>query len=230
MKLLLTLFTVVSAQPEASDGSCLLARKKQMGRVSSVQEESLITFEHSQKHRDWRTRHHSLENAMNASSSDLDKFIESQTDSSDFCSSRLKEAKRVLDGLLHDVHTLNAQVVSQEEVLETEEENLKISKMSLDAVMAEHEEATAKCEEERAEAFVELKKYTQELEELKQIANPSVRGEIAGGKVQDVKTSDDLSLVEFKLDKEKCEAFVQFTRRHRRQDPDSPKKRRIIGL
>jgi len=228
MKLLLALFTVesmVSAQPEPSDGSCLLARKKQMGRVSSVQEESLMASEQSSlKHRDWRIRHHSLETAMNSSSSSLDKFIASQTDSSDFCSSRLKEAKRVLDGLLHDVHTLNAQVVSQEQVLETEEENLKISKLSLDAVMDEHEEAIAKCEKEREEAFVELKRYTQELEELKQIANPSVRGEIAEGKVQDVKTSGDFSLAEFKLDKKRCEAFVHFARRHRRQDPESPKK------
>merc|ERR1719388_143255 len=116
---------------EGSEGRCLLAKKKVMGKVSLIQEQSMAAFEQlSLKQRDWRIRHLSTETALNASKTLLDKFIAAQSTSSDFCSSRLMESKRILDGILKDANTLNGQISSREEVLEVETENLKITKMS----------------------------------------------------------------------------------------------------
>merc|ERR1719281_664324 len=112
---------------------------------------------------------------MNESKSLLDRFIDAQTKSESHCSSRLMESKRVLDGLLKDLKGLSAQVTSQEEVLETETENLKITKLSIVATETTYEKSIKVCKEERFEAETELKQYSSELEELNQIANPSIR-------------------------------------------------------
>jgi len=211
VKLLLAFVTVVVAHPEASQGSCLLAKKKVMGQAAFIQEESSSAFEQlAFQQRDWRIRHKSVENAMNESQTLLDKFIAAQSTSSDHCSSRLMESKRILDGILADVRNLNAQVISHEEVLETETENLKITTMSVDAVTTEYKSSIDYCEEERHEAFIELKKYSKELEELDSIANPSMRMKIA----HSVTIKRHESLAQVTLDKEMCEAFLDFTRRH----------------
>jgi hypothetical protein len=85
------------------------------------------------------------------------------------------ESKRVLDGLLKDVATLNSQVMSREKIVETETENLAISKMSIDAVKIEYKQAVKDCRRERREAIDDYKKYYAELKELNQIAMPSAR-------------------------------------------------------
>merc|ERR1719498_445590 len=106
-----------------------------------IQEESssVAAFEQMRvTQRNWRARHVAVERAMNASKTLLDKFISAQTTSSDHCSSRLMESKRILDGILKDAKTLNSQITSREEVLETETENLKITKLSIDAVTTEY--------------------------------------------------------------------------------------------
>jgi len=235
MKLLLTLSLMVSAYQEAAPdscpslstrGSCLLAKKKVIGKVSLIQEESLTAFEElGLQQRDWRIRHQSQEKAMNASQTLLDRFITAQAHSSDSCSSRLMESKRILDGILADVRNLNAQVMSHEEVLETETENLKITKMSIDAVNTEYKTSVDYCEELVHEALQDFKKYSKEQEELDSIANPSMRMEIshsvkikspAPAPAADApdRDNDPDSLIQVKLDKKMCEAFVDFTRRH----------------
>jgi len=183
-----------------------------MGKVSLIQEESLTAFEQlGLQQREWRIRHESREKAMNASQTLLDRFIAAQATSSDHCSSRLMESKRILDGILADVRNLNAQVMSHEEVLTTETENLKITKMSIDAVMTEYKTSVEYCEEQVHEALQDFKKYSKEQEELDSIANPSMRMEISHS--VKIKSSAD-SLIQVKLDKKMCEAFVDFTRRH----------------
>lgn len=214
---------MVSAKPNhISDGSCLLAKKKVIGKVSLIQEEDLLG---SEQHKNWLMRHLSLETSMNKSKSILDRFIESQTNSDDACSSRLLESKRVLDALLKDLKTLSSQVVSQEQVLETETENLKITKLSSEAVEKEWEKKIEECEEERAEALAEHTKYSAELEELDQIAKPSVRAEISHSvTVESLVQSDqdpeqpsgsDVSFLQARLNKQKCLAFVEFMGRHK---------------
>jgi hypothetical protein len=219
-------------QSEAADGSCLLAKKKMMGKASMIQEDSMTSFEHSSlKRKDWRSRHRSLETAMNKSQSLLDKFIEAQTSSKDHCSARLMESKRVLDGILGNLRVLSKQVTSKEEVVETETENLKITKLSISAVTTEFTKQTKICKEEHNEAVQELKMYSSELDELLSIANPSVRINIAHSvkfqkaELMESSSSSDLSLAQLKLDKKMCEAFVALTKRrtHRKMVAD-PKK------
>jgi len=223
IKLLFAFLNIVAARvdklQDSADGRCLLAKKQIMGRASDVQEDgiSLLSYE---LHRDWRLRHRSLENAMNASKSLLDKFIDAQTESEDHCSSRLMESKRVLDGLLKDIGHLNDQVIGQEEVLETETENLKITKLAIDAVKKEYEKTVKECREETMLALDDLNKYTRELEELNQIAKPSIRYNHAVKVTVQLhqqdqqQDTDSLSLMEVNLDKQKCLAFVDFVKRH----------------
>jgi len=239
MKLLLALLTVVAAQTcsqkakpqEASDGSCLLAKKKVMEKVSLIQEESLTAFEKlSLQQRDWRKRHQSVVKAMDDGKTLLDRFIAAQTTSSDHCSSRLMESKRILDGILKDAKTLNAQITSREEVLETETENLKITKLSINAVTTEYTKTITVCKEETEEAISDLKTYSKELEELDQIANPSIRADIAHSVTIKTHTAESSSLslaqAEVRLSKEMCEAFLDFTQRHSHYKlVDDPSKR-----
>merc|ERR1719443_69182 len=84
----------------------------------------------AEEHRSWRAENLKLWHAANESKAVLDEFIARQETSSDFCSSRLKESKRALDGLLRDLHNLNIEVQSHEQVLATETENLNITYMS----------------------------------------------------------------------------------------------------
>jgi len=239
MKLLVALLTVVAAQTcsqkakpqEASEGSCLLAKKKVMGKVSLIEEESLTAFEQlSLQQRDWRKRHQSVVKAMDDGKTLLDKFIAAQTTSSDHCSSRLMESKRILDGILKDAKTLNAQITSREEVLETETENLKITKLSIEAVTTEYTKTITVCKEETEEAISDLKTYSKELEELDQIANPSIRADIAHSVTIKTHTAESSSLslaqAEVRLSKEMCEAFLDFTQRHSHYKlVDDPSKR-----
>eukprot|EP00746_Dinoflagellata_sp_MGD_P002044 gnl/MRDRNA2_/MRDRNA2_103945_c0_seq1.p1 gnl/MRDRNA2_/MRDRNA2_103945_c0~~gnl/MRDRNA2_/MRDRNA2_103945_c0_seq1.p1 ORF type:complete len:386 (+),score=104.47 gnl/MRDRNA2_/MRDRNA2_103945_c0_seq1:78-1235(+) len=225
-------------QGEAAEGSCLLAHKKMIGKASLIQEDSISSFEENslaQKH--WHMRHRSVEMALNKSESLLDKFIKAQTDSSDHCSSRLMESKRVLDGILGDLRTLNKQVTSRQEVVTTETENLKITKESIKAVETEYKKSVKICTEEVKDATEEFRTYERELDELKSIANPSLRINIAHSvkiaeeemleskSLLEESSDSDLSLVQVKLDKEMCKAFLDFTARHRHHKAiDDPKK------
>merc|ERR1719265_276032 len=123
----------------------------------------------------WRFNHSKLTQAAQEEKDALDEFISAQGASGDACSSRLLEAKRSLDGLLHDLKSLSTQVEDHMELLDAETKNLKATELSIDAVEDQHHEDTAKCDEEREKALEDLAQYTAELEELTQIAKPSVR-------------------------------------------------------
>lgn len=167
----------------------------------------------------------SLVGVMNESKSLLDKFIDAQTSSKDACSSRLIESKRVLDGLLKDVNSLNSQVLSLEQIVESEMENLKISKMTIEAVKTTYKEAIKSCNTERRNAIVEYKKYAAELNELRQIAMPSARYHHAvkvhtNGTNTTIKQGEILqtrkgaSLLQVTFDKEECLAFLKYAKEH----------------
>lgn len=175
----------------------------------------------------------SLVGVVNKSKSLLDKFIDAQTASKSACSSRLMESKRVLDGLLKDVASLNSQVMSREQIVETETENLAISKMSLEAVKTEYYKSMRHCKQQRKEAIEDYKKYAQELNELNQIAMPSerynhavfVRSNDTHTKVfQGERLQTRESLLQVSFDKKMCLAFVKFAKRHSDVLGDTPPK------
>jgi len=164
--------------------------------------------------RAWFQRHNKLKEAATEEQDALTKFIEAQKTSGDVCSSRLLEAKRSLDGLLHDLKSLSTQVEDHETVLEVEDENLKATDLSIDAVEDQHEEETTKCTEEREKALEDLAQYTAELEELKQIAKPSVRYEHVVT-VEGMPEATPALLEEGTWTMKSCEAFVAYAKTHK---------------
>merc|ERR1719316_257468 len=152
---------------------------------------------------------HALQlSALNTTEADLAKSIAEQKSSDIACSARLLQSKRKLDGLLKETKMLSMQVAGHEEVLETESENLKVTKESIAAVESAYDAAIEDCEKLKKEALEDLKQYTAELKELQQIANhPSATYETA--KIQ------QRSLLEIgAFTREHCLAFVQFTQKH----------------
>lgn len=222
LPLLLLLAASAPVRADAStaaveDGSCLLAKKKVVGKLEHRIGSALLSVS-AESHRGWRTQHRALHQALNASEGSLEAYIQEQADSENACSARLAEAKRALDGLLHDVNSLSAQVEAHEEVLETEAQNLQISKDSIDAVEAAHAEEIAACEAQRAEAKADVERYTAELEELRQIADPEVRYEHVAHE-----TPAPPALTQ-ELSKESCLQFKGFMQQHPGRARRQPRK------
>merc|ERR1719159_2341160 len=88
----------------------------------------------------WAKKHSMLEEAAEEEKDALTEFMEAQKASGDVCSSRLLEAKRSLDGLLHDLKSLSTQVEDHMTVLEVEKQNLNATELSIDAVEDQYEE------------------------------------------------------------------------------------------
>merc|ERR1719310_2776918 len=155
----------------------------------------------AQLHREWRMRHSMQLSALNKTEKDLAQSIAEQKSSDIACSARLLHSKRKLDTLLKETKTLSMQVAGHEEVLETESENLKVTKMSIAAVESDYDAAIEECEKLKKDALKDLKQYSAELKELEQIANPTATFEKA--KVQ------QRSLLEIgAFTHEHCLAFV----------------------
>merc|ERR1719310_2527496 len=158
-------------------------------------------------HREWRRRHLMQLGVLNETEKDLAKSIAEQKSTDVACSARLLQAKRKLDALLKETKTLSMQVDGHEEVLETENENLNVTKMSIAAVESDYDAAIEECEKQKKEALKDLKQYSAELKELEQIANPTATYNTA--KIQ------QRSLLEIgAFTREHCLAFVQFTQKH----------------
>jgi hypothetical protein len=164
--------------------------------------------------RAWFHRHNELKEVVTEDEDALTKFIEAQKVSGDACSSRLLEAKRSLDGLLHDLKSLSMQVEDHETVLEVEQQNLKATDLSIDAVEDQYEEETAKCTEEREKALEDLDQYRAELAELQQIAKPSVRYEHVVN-VEGMPEAKPALLEEGTWTVKSCEAFVSYAKKHK---------------
>lgn len=195
------------------EGGSLLASRFELGR-------SMTTEEHLVAVSSWRYNHTKLTHAADEAKDTLQEFIDAQQDSDEACSSRLLEAKRSLDGLLHDLKSLSTQVEDHMTVLEVEEQNLKATELSIDAVIDEHNEATQKCEEEKEAALKDLAQYTAELEELEAIAKPSVRFEhvvtVEGMPVTEAPTEESPALLEEGTwTMKSCEAFLAYTTKHK---------------
>jgi len=180
---------------------------------------------HHQEVASWIAHHRELAHAADDGSVTLDEFMAAQQASGDACSSRLLEAKRSLDGLLHDLKSLGMQVEDHMTVLEVETQNLKATELSIEAVEDQYHEGTIKCDEEREKALADLAQYSAELKELTQIAEPSVRyqhvvtvegmpegnatsGENATSALLDVGT----------WTKKSCEAFVAYAKEHKKMN------------
>merc|ERR550514_1259052 len=102
----------------------------------------MTSSEFQQEVSSWVSENSKLAQAAEEEKDSLDEFIDAQVASDDACSSRLLEAKRSLDGLLHDVKSLSTQVKDHMIVMEVEEQNLNATELSIDAVEDQHHEDT----------------------------------------------------------------------------------------
>jgi len=171
MALLFLMFSGSAAESmalEGKEGACLLNMRRSLAKSEAHASQS-------EAHRLWREQHAVQMEQLKKSEDVLDDFIKAQKNAGTACSARLMEAKRALDSLNTDSKSLSNQVNSHEEVLETESENLKITKMSIDAVEDEYEADIKECDRLKAEAIKDMKQYEAELKELEQIADPKAR-------------------------------------------------------
>jgi len=181
---------------EGKEGTCLLSQKSMLATTLGMQ---------AKVHRNWRNQHAMQRKALQEKEDILDKFISKQKAAGTACSARLMESKRALDGLLADVKKLSTQVDGHEAVLETENDNLNITKLTIASVESAYDDAVAECEKQKKEALEDLKQYTAELKELTEIANPKARYAEA-----------KLGLLEMgAFTRERCVAFLQFAQRHK---------------
>lgn len=194
------------------EGGSLLASRFELARSMTSEEQHLAIAS-------WRSNHSRLTQAAEEASDTLEEFIDAQQNSKDACSSRMLEAKRSLDGLLHDLKSLTTQVEDHDTVLEVEGQNLDITKMSIQAVEDEHNRATQQCEEEKEAALNEFMQYKAELKELQQIAKPSVRYEevvTVEGMPTEAPTEETLALLEeHTWSLKSCEAFLAYAKKHK---------------
>lgn len=222
---------------KADQGAILLASHFELDRLQvktttsdQYQSEGLML-----RRRSWIKNHKKLKEAADMEQDVLTEFIEAQKESGDMCSSRLLEAKRSLDGLLHDLKSLSTQVEDHMTVLEVEEQNLDATQLSIDAVHDAHREETTKCNSEREKALEDLAQYSAELEELKQIAKPSVRYEhvvTVEGMPEAPNEATPALLQEGEWNMKSCEAFVAYAKKHKdlkfmslMQEPSKPNAR-----
>merc|ERR550537_106845 len=191
-----------TAAENGKEGACLLSQRSSLGKMS-------LMGMHAELHREWRMRHSMYLSALNKTEKDLAKSIAEQKSTDVACSARLLSAKRKLDALLKETKTLSMQVDGHEQVLETENENLYVTKMSIAAVESDYDTAVEECEKLKKEALKDLKQYSEELKELEQIANPSVPAAVKVAKVQ------QRSLLEIgAFTREHCLAFIEFAQQH----------------
>jgi len=208
----------VVADGKDKEGTCLLNMRRSVAKLEELPTQPEV-------HRQWREKHAIQMQQLKQSEDVLDDFIKAQAAAGTACSARLMEAKRALDSLMSEAKSLSNQVNSHEEVLETESENLNITKMSIASVYEEWRQDSIECNRLKAEAVKDMKQYAAELKELRQIANPKAK---YTDKVSvDVPTPSPkakLGLLELgEFTKETCLAFVDFMNR-RSQSHADPKQ------
>jgi len=224
--LLLLLSSATTASFSAVDNTCLI----QAARSSLKTQIFRSRTHHDGNSKAWKMKHTKLERSMNESHDSLQKFIGDQDASSDACSARLLEAKRTLDGLLHDVRTLSEEVLSHETLLSTESENLKMTHLAIESAEQSYEHEKGACKNEQDEARQDLSQYQAELRELVQIAQPNTRYEATAQVISALPPSTSLiKMNESTWTHERCLLFVDFARRNM-QDPNGTVNERSCDL
>jgi hypothetical protein len=110
----------------------------------------------------------------------MDDFIKAQGESSDVCHAKMLEAKRSLDGLIHQVQRLATEIEAENSVIEGNTNTIKDALEKKKHAEDVKESDIALCDE-KAEAAKKdtLGSMKDEIDEMKNIADPKVRSEVA---------------------------------------------------
>jgi len=104
----------------------------------------------------------------------IDKFIAKQSGSDDACHSQLLEAKHQLNSLHQHVHDLSMEVNATDHEVTALNEQVEAKLQEYDKLNEECNSKLQDIENEKKENLEKLKTYRDEMEEMKQIANPNV--------------------------------------------------------
>jgi hypothetical protein len=177
------------------DEVCLLTLRAGASRMSAhAQSAASLTSRHKEM-RKWASDHASKKNALmmqmrssthqpesttlTSETAAMDAFISQQSLSTDRCHSKILEARRTLDGVTAKVLQLSDEVEGQEAIIEANTLRIKDAiEVSVQAGITK-ETDLAQCDAEYTKNMADLEHHREELLELRQIANPSVRSKVA---------------------------------------------------
>merc|ERR1719420_2661700 len=110
---------------------------------------------------------------------EIDDFILDQMVSKDTCTSKMMEAKRTIDGVAAKVVQLSDEIEAEQSIINSNKMIVDNAIDSLEASEAREVEDLAACQKTFEEQWAALDGKRNEIVELEQIANPSVRSSIA---------------------------------------------------
>jgi hypothetical protein len=109
---------------------------------------------------------------------DMQEFIEQQKRSSDSCYSKHLEVKRTLDGLHQKVDILSNEITSNDAIIQAHAKITMDKNDEKTDADEKHERDLEECKNIRDSDQEEVDQFQKELDELTNIANPSVRSKI----------------------------------------------------
>jgi len=110
---------------------------------------------------------------------EIDDFILDQMVSKDTCTSKMMEAKRTIDGVAAKVTQLSDEIEAEQSIINSNKMVVDNAIDQLEASEAQEEADLAACQKNFEEQWAALDGKRNEIVELEQIANPSVRSSIA---------------------------------------------------
>merc|ERR1719487_1388938 len=110
---------------------------------------------------------------------EIDDFILDQMVSKDTCTSKMMEAKRTIDGVAAKVTQLSDEIEAEQSIINSNKMIVDNAIDQLEASEAQEEADLAACQKTYEEQWAALDGKRNEIVELEQIANPSVRSSIA---------------------------------------------------
>merc|ERR1719197_1057580 len=110
---------------------------------------------------------------------EIDDFILDQMVSKDTCTSKMMEAKRSIDGVAAKVVQLSDEIEAEQSIINSNKMIVDNAIEGLEASEAQEVEDLAACKKTFDEQWAALDGKRNEIVELEQIANPSVRSSIA---------------------------------------------------
>jgi len=110
---------------------------------------------------------------------EIDSFIFDQMASKDTCTSKMMEAKRTIDGIAAKVVQLSDEIEAEQSIINSNKMVVDNAIEQLEASEAQEEADLAACQKTYEEQWAALDGKRNEIVELEQIANPSVRSSIA---------------------------------------------------
>jgi len=197
MSKLATILSAIAMASAEADGSCLLTLRSDLGTESSnpPSPDAMTWAERHKLLLAWTKEHAAVSAAATRAKEktdrmiqpkglkaggelDMQEFIEQQKRSSDSCYSKHLEVKRTLDGLHQKVELLSNEVTSNDAVIQAHGKITMDKNDEKTAADEKHARDIEECKNIRDSDQSQVDQFQKELDELTNIANPTVRSKI----------------------------------------------------